>query len=120
MSHRPGRSMRELIESGGRSFSFEFFPPKDEAGEEQLWRAITELEPYRPTFVSVTYGAGGSSRDTTVRITARIARETSLLPVAHLTCVGHTRAELETILDSYAEAGVEHLMALRGDPSDGP
>ena len=66
--------MRELIESGDRSFSFEFFPPKDEAGEEQLWRAITELEPYRPTFVSVTYGAGGSSRDTTVRITGRIAR----------------------------------------------
>ena len=112
--------MRELIESGDRSFSFEFFPPKDEAGEEQLWRAITELEPYGPTFVSVTYGAGGSSRDTTVRITGRIASETSLTPVGHLTCVGHTREELEAILDSYAEAGVAHVLALRGDPQGGP
>lgn len=112
--------MRELIESGEQSFSFEFFPPKDEAGEQQLWKAITELEPYHPTFVSVTYGAGGSSRGTTVRITERIARETSMTPVAHLTCVGHTRAELEEILDEYANAGVHHLMALRGDPPDGP
>jgi methylenetetrahydrofolate reductase (NADPH) len=112
--------MRELIEGGEKSFSFEFFPPKDADGEEQLWRAITELEPYRPTFVSVTYGAGGSSRDSTVRITGRIARETSLLPVAHLTCVGHTRSELEAILDAYAEAGVRHVLALRGDPEDGP
>jgi methylenetetrahydrofolate reductase (NADPH) len=112
--------MRELIESGEKSFSFEFFPPKDEAGEERLWRAITELEPYRPTFVSVTYGAGGSSRDTTVRITGRIASETSLVPVGHLTCVGHTRDELEAILDSYAEAGVANVLALRGDPEGGP
>ena len=80
--------MRELLARGERSFSFEFFPPKDEAGEEQLWQAITELEPYGPTFVSVTYGAGGTTRDRTVAITERIARETSLLPVAHLTCVG--------------------------------
>ena len=112
--------MRDVIESEGHSFSFEFFPPKDEAGEAQLWQAITDLEPYRPTFVSVTYGAGGSSRGSTVRITERIARETSMTPVAHLTCVGHTRAELEEILDEYAEAGVQHLMALRGDPPDGP
>lgn len=112
--------MRNRIEAGERSFSFEFFPPKDAAGEEQLWRAIQELEPYRPTFVSVTYGAGGTSRDTTVRITGRIARETSLLPVGHLTCVGHTRQELADILDAYAEAGVNHVLALRGDPQDGP
>jgi methylenetetrahydrofolate reductase (NADPH) len=112
--------MRELIEEGTRSFSFEFFPPKDAEGEEQLWRAITELEPYEPSFVSVTYGAGGSSRDTTVRITGRIACETSLVPVGHLTCVGHTREELEAILDSYAAAGVDHVLALRGDPADGP
>jgi len=112
--------MRELLASGERSFSFEFFPPKDEAGEEQLWRAIRDLEPYAPTFVSVTYGAGGSSRGTTVRITERIARETSLMPVAHLTCVGHTRGELESILDAYVGAGVHHVMALRGDPPDGP
>lgn len=115
-----GRSIAELIAGGERSISFEFYPPRDEAGVEQLWRAISALEPYAPTFVSVTYGAGGSTRDTTVEITGRIARETSLTPVAHLTCVGHTRAELEKILDTYAEAGVHHLMALRGDPPEGP
>ncbi|MEI2712765.1 MAG: methylenetetrahydrofolate reductase [NAD(P)H] [Nocardioides sp.] len=115
-----GRSIRELLDSGERSFSFEFFPPKDAEGEEVLWRSISELEPLKPTFVSVTYGAGGSSRDTTVRITGRIAHETSMVPVAHLTCVGHTRAEIEEILDQYANAGVRHLMALRGDPAEGP
>jgi methylenetetrahydrofolate reductase (NADPH) len=112
--------MREMLERGERSFSFEFFPPKDEAGEEQLWQAITELEPYGPTFVSVTYGAGGATRDRTVGITERIARETSLLPVAHLTCVGHTTDELTAILDELSAAGVRHVMALRGDPPGGP
>jgi methylenetetrahydrofolate reductase (NADPH) len=115
-----GRSIKEMLERGEHSYSFEFFPPKDEAGEAQLWQAIEALEPYRPTFVSVTYGAGGATRDTTVRITGRIAQETSLTPVAHLTCVGHTREELEKILDTYQEVGVQHLMALRGDPTDGP
>lgn len=112
--------MAELIGDGDHSISFEFFPPKDEAGAERLWKAIRALEPYQPSFVSVTYGAGGSTRDLTVDITGRIARETSLTPVAHLTCVGHTREELEKILDSYTEVGVHHLMALRGDPPDGP
>jgi len=120
MTSGPTRSIREVLEQGEHSYSFEFFPPKDEAGEAQLWDAISALEPYGPTFVSVTYGAGGSTRDTTVRITGRIAQETSLTPVAHLTCVGHTREELEKILDTYQEVGVQHLMALRGDPSDGP
>jgi len=115
-----GRSLGDIIREGERSFSFEFFPPKDEAGEEQLWNAIRALEPYRPTFVSVTYGAGGSTRDKTVAITGRIAKETSLVPMAHLTCVGHTREELEGILDSYVEEGVFHVMALRGDPQEGP
>ncbi|NGN91502.1 methylenetetrahydrofolate reductase [NAD(P)H] [Nocardioides sp. KC13] len=115
-----GRSLAELINEGERSFSFEFFPPKDEAGEEQLWNAIRALEPYRPTFVSVTYGAGGSTRDKTVAITGRIAAETDLLPVAHLTCVGHTRDEVAGILDAYAAQGVAHVMALRGDPAEGP
>ncbi|MER7555435.1 methylenetetrahydrofolate reductase [NAD(P)H] [Nocardioides sp. NPDC126508] len=115
-----GRSLAELINQGERSFSFEFFPPKDEAGEEQLWDAVRALEPYRPTFVSVTYGAGGSTRDKTVAITGRIAAETELLPVAHLTCVGHTRDEVAAILDSYAAQGVAHVMALRGDPAEGP
>lgn len=114
------RTIAELIREGERSFSFEFMPPRDEAGEEQLWKAIRELEPYRPTFVSVTYGAGGSSRETTVRVTGRIARETSLLPMGHLTCVGHTREELTEILASYAAAGVHHVLALRGDPREGP
>jgi len=113
-------SIGRLVREGGRSFSFEFFPPKDEAGEAQLWQAIRDLEPYRPTFVSVTYGAGGSTRDTTVDITSRIARETSLLPMAHLTCVGHTKEELEEVLTSYADAGVANVMLLRGDPQEGP
>ena len=91
MAHEQTRRIGDLVRDGERSFSFEFFPPKDEAGEEQLWQAISELEPYRPTFVSVTYGAGGSTRDTTVRVTGRIAAETSMTAMAHLTCVGHTR-----------------------------
>ena len=120
MATGTGRSIRDLLAQGGRSFSFEFFPPKDEAGEQQLWEAIETPEAYRPSFVSVTYGAGGGTRDKTIAITGRIARDTSLTPVAHLTCVGHTRAELESILDSYAGEGIEHVMLLRGDPSDGP
>ncbi|WP_395694721.1 methylenetetrahydrofolate reductase [NAD(P)H] [Nocardioides sp.] len=115
-----GRRIGDLVRHGERSFSFEFFPPKDEAGEEQLWQAIRDLEPYRPTFVSVTYGAGGTTRSTTVRVTGRIARETSMTAMAHLTCVGHTRAELEGVLDSYADAGISNVMALRGDPQEGP
>ncbi|MDH2416720.1 methylenetetrahydrofolate reductase [NAD(P)H] [Nocardioides sp. CER19] len=120
MSENDAKHIGRLIREGGRSFSFEFFPPKDEAGEEQLWSAIEALEPYRPTFVSVTYGAGGSTRDKTVKVTERIARETSMVPMAHLTCVGHTVAEIEAILDDYAAAGVRNVMALRGDPSEGP
>ena len=110
----------DLLAQGDRSFSFEFFPPKDEAGEEVLWRSISELEPLDPTFVSVTYGAGGTTRDRTVAITGRIARETSMLPMAHLTCVGHTTAELTRILRSLADAGVRNVLALRGDPLAGP
>jgi methylenetetrahydrofolate reductase (NADPH) len=110
----------DLLRSGGRSFSFEFFPPKDEAGEEVLWRSISELEPLKPTFVSVTYGAGGTTRDRTVAITGRIARETSMLPMAHLTCVGHTTDELARILGSLRESGVRNVLALRGDPLAGP
>ncbi len=110
----------DLLSQGGRSFSFEFFPPKDEAGEEVLWRSISELEELRPTFVSVTYGAGGNTRDRTVAITGRIARETSMVPMAHLTCVGHTTAELEGILSSLIDAGVANVLALRGDPPGGP
>src|SRR3954447_16437255 len=95
-----GVRIGDLLAHGDRSFSFEFFPPKDEAGEEGLWRSISELEPLSPTFASVTYAAGGTTRARTVAITGRIARETSMLPMAHLTCVGHTRAELSRILRS--------------------
>ena len=99
MSDGRGLSMGELLARGERSFSFEFFPPKDEAGEQQLWQRDHRARALRPTFVSVTYGAGGTTRDRTVAITGRIARETALLPVAHLTCVGHTTDELSAILD---------------------
>src|SRR5690349_25002502 len=106
----------DLLAEGGRSFSFEFFPPKDEAGEEVLWRSISELEPLDPTFVSVTYGAGGTTRDRTVAITGRIAPETTMLPMAHLTCVGHTTPELTRILWSLADAAVRNAPASRRDP----
>src|SRR5690242_11267734 len=118
-SGRP-TSIAALLAQGERSFSFEFFPPKDAAGEEVLWRSLGELEELDPTFVSVTYGAGGSTRDRTIEITGRIARETSMTPMAHLTCVGHTTAEIAEILDSLAEAGVTNVLALRGDPAGGP
>ncbi len=114
------RGIGDLIREGGRSVSFEFMPPRDEDGAEQLWRAIRDLEPYAPTFVSVTYGAGGSTRDTTVQLTGRIARETSLRALGHLTCVGHTREELVDVLRAYQDAGVHNILALRGDPKDGP
>lgn len=120
MNPTPEHSIAERIRSGGRSFSFEFFPPRDEAGEAVLWDSIRMLEPYQPSFVSVTYGAGGSTRDSTVRVTGRIATETSLVPMAHLTCVGHTVGEIERVLDEYAERGVRTVMLLRGDPAEGP
>lgn len=85
-----------------------------------LWRSIQELEDLRPTFVSVTYGAGGTNRDRALAVTERIARETTMLPMAHLTCVGHTTDELREILDSLAAAGVRNVLALRGDPVGGP
>ncbi len=114
------RRVSDLIAAGERSISFEFFPPKDEAGERQLWTALRELEPLHPTFVSVTYGAGGTTRDRTVHITADIATQTTLTPMAHLTCVGHSRDELRSVIGAYAAAGVSNVLALRGDPPEGP
>lgn len=113
-------TVRDLIAAGEKSFSFEFFPPKDEAGERQLWKALRELEVLRPTFVSVTYGAGGSTRDRTAAITAQIAQDTSMTPLAHLTCVGHSRETLRSIIGNYASVGVRNILALRGDPAGGP
>ncbi|MBM6402466.1 methylenetetrahydrofolate reductase [NAD(P)H] [Phycicoccus sonneratiae] len=98
------------------SVSFEFFPPKDDAAETALWDAIRRLERVRPAFVSVTYGAGGTSQDRTVRVTARIADETSLTPLAHLTCVGQSVRDLRQVVGNYAASGVRNVLALRGDP----
>ena len=102
------------------SYSFEFFPPKDVEGEERLWAAIEGLKSIAPDFVSVTYGAGGSTRDRSIRIAQEITQRTGISTVAHLTCVGSTRAELLSILQSYKDAGITSILALRGDPTGGP
>lgn len=106
--------------SGLPTFSFEFFPPKDAEGEARLWSAIEGLESIAPDFISVTYGAGGSTRDRTIRIASEISAHTTIPTVAHLTCVGSTREELIEILGKYREAGIDNILALRGDPVGGP
>ena len=99
--------------------SFEFFPPKTPAAETQLWAAIRALEPLLPQYVSVTYGAGGGTRDKTYETVTRIFADTHLRPAAHLTCVGQSRAEIEELLRRYWSAGIRHIVALRGDPPAG-
>jgi len=112
-------TVRELLATGQPSFSFEFFPPKTDDGWNQLWRAIRELEPLQPTFVDVTYGAGGTTRDRTVELVRRIAEETPLTVVAHLTCVSATVAEIRDVIDELGAAGIRNILALRGDmPGD--
>jgi methylenetetrahydrofolate reductase (NADPH) len=104
--------------AGDASVSFEFFPPKSEKMEEMLWETMTTLEPLGPRFVSVTYGAGGSTRERTHNTVARIARETSTPAAAHLTCVEASKAEIAEVAHAYWEAGVRHIVALRGDPPE--
>jgi methylenetetrahydrofolate reductase (NADPH) len=108
------------FDAGPPRISFEFFPPKTPEMEERLWAVIKRLEPLRPRFVSVTYGAGGSTRERTHATVRRIRQETALEPAAHLTCVAATRDEIDAVARDYWEAGIRHIVALRGDPPIGP
>jgi methylenetetrahydrofolate reductase (NADPH) len=108
--------IQDIFRAHKTTFSFEFFPPRTDAGFEELFAHVARLQTLQPSFVSVTYGAGGSTRERTHDLVVRIRRETSLTAVAHLTCVCHSRDELAAILDRYAASGVENLMALGGDP----
>ena len=133
MSHTPPRAVLERWLSGPRvdplptpalrapapAISFEFFPPKTETLEAQLWACIRRLEPLAPRFVSITYGAGGSTQERTHATVTRLVRETTLVPAAHLTCVGASRGEVNDVARRYWDAGVRHIVALRGDPPGG-
>ncbi|WP_201467152.1 methylenetetrahydrofolate reductase [NAD(P)H] [Janibacter melonis] len=116
----PGGTIPQRLSSTRPSISFEFMPPKDDAGEAVLWEAIARLEPFAPDFVSVTYGAGGSSQDRTLRVTEQIGQRTSLTAMAHLTCVSQSVDDLREVLAGYAAAGIDHVLALRGDPPGDP
>jgi methylenetetrahydrofolate reductase (NADPH) len=111
--------IRNRLNPSNPCFSFEFFPPKSDEGTANLLKTLAELAPLEPGFVSVTYGAGGSTRDRTVELVSRIKRETGIEAMAHLTCVGHTREELRELLRRLADAKVENVLALRGDPPQG-
>ena len=113
-------SFVEALKGPQPTYSFEFFPPKDDEGEEVLWRTLGELESLDPTFVSVTYGAGGTSQERTVRITEQISNRTEMRPVGHLTLVAQSRDELESVLKQYASSGVTDVLVIRGDPKGGP
>jgi methylenetetrahydrofolate reductase (NADPH) len=109
----------KVIKERGSSLSFEFFPPKDEAGETRLFQTVAKLEKLSPTFVSVTYGAGGGTMKNTSRVIRRIKQETSLSPMPHLTCVDQSAGELKQILEDYKKGGINNVLALRGDPPRG-
>jgi methylenetetrahydrofolate reductase (NADPH) len=114
-------SIADLLEAGDRPlFSFEFFPPKDEIQQRQLWQTVRELESLGPDFVSVTYGASGSTRDRTIKATEAIALHTTLRSMAHLTCASQSRDQLRRVIGSYAAAGIHHVLAIRGDMPGGP
>ena len=120
MTPQPEPTVADLLRSGRATYSFEFFPPKTPEDSDKLWQTLDHLQPLAPDFVSVTYGANGSNRDRTLAITERLARESSLRTVGHLTCASQSRAELVAAIEAYRDAGVHHVLAIRGDMPGGP